>query len=93
MMRLPVADDHISLGMLLDESCAAPSGGDADVVGIFSLLRKFRARLAVYTRAERVRHHRSSRAKAGRTFEQPRDDHDFSLSEVAACVDALRAPR
>jgi hypothetical protein len=93
MMRLPVEDDHISLGMLLDESCAAPSGGDADAVGIFSLLNTLRARLVVYILAERFRHHRPSRARAGRTFEQPCVDHDFFLSEVAACVDALRAPR
>jgi hypothetical protein len=93
MMRLPVADDHNSRGMSLDELCAAPSGGDADAVGIFSLLRKLRARLAVYTRAERVRHYRASPARAGRVFEQLGDDHDFFLSEVAACVDALRAPR
>jgi hypothetical protein len=93
MMRLPVADDHNSRGASFGELCAAPSGGDADAVGIFSLLRKLWARLAVYTHAERVRHHRASRAKAGRAFEQPRVDHDFFLSEVAACVDALRAPR
>jgi hypothetical protein len=64
-MRLPVEDDHNSRGASFGELCAAPSGGDADAVGIFSLLRKLRARLAVYTRAERVRHHRASRAKGG----------------------------
>jgi hypothetical protein len=93
MMRLPVADDHNSRGASFGELCAAPSGGDADAVGIFSLLNTLRARLVVYIRAERFRHHRASRAKAGRAFEQPRDDHDFFFSEMVACVDALRAPR
>jgi hypothetical protein len=65
MMRLPVEDDHISLGMLLDESCAAPSGGDADAIGIFSLLNTLRARLVVYILAERFRHHRFIACKGG----------------------------